>query len=76
MHHELPFHENTLVEKEVLKHWIHWDKYLFYPTRQHLPLNITIEQIEQKLDDYFLFDRLQTPQQIQNTIRHICDLVR
>lgn len=42
----------------------------------HLPLNITIEQIEQKLGDYFLSHQLQTPKQIENTIRHICDLVR
>ena len=58
----------------------------------HLPLNVTIEQIErearwgfpslcnhvveQKLSDYFLSHQLQTPEQIENTIRHICDLVR
>ena len=41
----------------------------------HLPLNITIDQIEEKLRDYFFSDRLQTPKQIRNTIRHICDLV-
>ena len=42
----------------------------------HLPLNVTIEQIEQKLSGYFSSHQLQTPQQIQNTIRHICNLVR
>lgn len=42
----------------------------------HLPLNITIEQIEQKLSDYFRSHQLQTPQQIKNTIRHIFHLVR
>lgn len=42
----------------------------------HLPLNMTIEQIEQNLDDYFSSHQLQTSQQIKNTIRHICDLVR
>lgn len=42
----------------------------------HLPLNVTIEQIESKLSNYFLSDQLQTPQQIKNIIRHICDLVR
>ena len=42
----------------------------------HLPLNMTIEQIEQRLSNYFLSHQLQTPQQIKNTIRHICDLVR
>lgn len=42
----------------------------------HLPLNVTIEQIEQKLRDYFSSHQLQTPQQIENTIRHIYDLVR
>ena len=42
----------------------------------HLPLNMTIEQIEQKLDNYFSSHQLQTSQQIKNTIRHICGLVR
>lgn len=42
----------------------------------HLPLNVTIEQIEQKLSDYFSSHQLQTPKQIENIIRHICDLVR
>ena len=42
----------------------------------HLPLDITIEQIEQKLSDYFLSHQLQTPPQIKNTIDHICGLVR
>lgn len=42
----------------------------------HLHLNTTIDQIEQKLSNYFSSHQLQTPKQIQNTIRHICDLVR
>ena len=42
----------------------------------HLPLNTTIDRIEEKLRDYFLSHQLQTPKQIKNTIRHICDLVR
>lgn len=42
----------------------------------HLPLDVTIEQIEQQLSNYFSSHQLQTPQQIENTIRHICDLVR
>ncbi len=42
----------------------------------HLPLNLTIEQIEQKLSSYFSSHQLQTPQQVENTIRHIYDLVR
>lgn len=42
----------------------------------HLPLNVTIEEIEQKLSDYFSSHQLQTPKQIENIIRHICDLVR
>ena len=42
----------------------------------HLPLNTTIDQIEQKLSDYFLSHQLQTSKQIKNTIRHICDLIR
>ena len=35
----------------------------------HLPLNITIDQIKQKLSDYFLSDQLQTPKPIKNTRR-------
>lgn len=42
----------------------------------HLPLDVTIEQIEQQLSNYFSSHQLQTPQQIENTIRHIYDLVR
>ncbi|MEL7420926.1 MAG: transposase, partial [Cyanobacteria bacterium J06555_3] len=42
----------------------------------HLPLNVTIEQIKEKLSDYFSSHQLQTPKQIENTIRHICGLVR
>ena len=42
----------------------------------HLPLNTTIEQIEEKLRNYFLSHQLQTPKQIENTIRHIYDLIR
>jgi hypothetical protein len=42
----------------------------------HLPVGMTIEQIREKLEKYFQSSQLQTPEQIQNTIGHICALVR
>lgn len=42
----------------------------------HLPVGMTIEQIREKLEKYFQFSQLQTPEQIQNTIGYICALAR
>lgn len=42
----------------------------------HLPVGMTIEQIREKLEKYFQSSQLQTPEQIQNTIGHICALAR
>jgi transposase len=42
----------------------------------HLPLNTTIHQVKEKLETYFQSSQLQTPQQIQNTLRHILNLVK
>lgn len=41
----------------------------------HLPLGINIQQVQEKLENYFKFNQLQTPEQIQNIIKHICALV-
>lgn len=40
----------------------------------HQPVGITIELIREKLEQYLSVNQLQTPQQIQNTIAHICSL--
>lgn len=42
----------------------------------HLPTGVNIQQVREKLKTYFQNYQLQTPEQIQNTIRHICALVR
>ena len=40
----------------------------------HMPVDSTIESIEMEIEEYLKDKQLQTPQQIQNTIRHICKL--
>lgn len=42
----------------------------------HLPINVNIQQIREKLETYFQNHQLQTTEQIQNIIRHICTLVK
>jgi glycine cleavage system regulatory protein len=42
----------------------------------HLPLGVNIQQLREKLENYFQHFQLQTSQQIQNTIQHIYALVR
>lgn len=42
----------------------------------HLPLGVNIQQVKEKLENYFTIYQLQTPEQIQNIIRHICTLVQ
>lgn len=41
----------------------------------HLPLGMNIQQVVEKLENYFNFFQLQTPEQIQNIIQHIYTLV-
>ncbi len=41
----------------------------------HLPLGVNIQQVKDKLENFFKFNQLQTPAQIKNTIEHICALV-
>ena len=41
----------------------------------HLPLGMNIKQVQEKLENYFKFNQLQTPEQIQNIIHHIYALV-
>lgn len=40
----------------------------------HLPLDTTLQDIEQRLSTYFKHNQLQTPKQIQSTIDHILRL--
>lgn len=42
----------------------------------HLPVDTTIEQVKQKVELYFQSCQLQTPKQIENTLRHIYALVK
>lgn len=42
----------------------------------HQPVGRTLEQIREKLEQYLQVNQLQTPQQIQNIIAHICSLVK
>ncbi len=53
-------------------------EYLIHQLRlqllHHQPVGITIELIQEKLEQYLQVNQLQTPQQIQNTIAHICSL--
>lgn len=55
-------------------------EYLIHQLRlqllHHQPVGITIELIREKLEQYFQVNQLQTPQQIQNTIAHICSLAQ
>ncbi len=41
----------------------------------HLPSEINIQQVREKLDNYLQSSQLQTPEQIQNIIQHIYTLV-
>ena len=41
----------------------------------HLSLDVNIQQVKDKLEKFFQFNQLQTPEQIQNIIRHICVLL-
>jgi len=53
-------------------------EYLIHQLRlqllHHQPAGMTIELIREKLEQYLQINQLQTPQQIQNTIAHICSL--
>ena len=41
----------------------------------HQPVGITIEQVQENLKKFLEINQLQTPEQIRNTLRHICALV-
>lgn len=53
-------------------------EYLIHQLRlkllHHLPLGTTMADIEAEIEIYLQNHQLQTPQQIQNTIHHICNL--
>lgn len=40
----------------------------------HQPVDMTIELVCKKLEEYLQLNQLQSPEQIQNTIAHICSL--
>jgi transposase len=40
----------------------------------HLPANVTLDDIKNKISNFFLLNQLQTPLQILNTINHILKL--
>jgi len=40
----------------------------------HLPVDATLEQVEQRLKDKTQEKQLQTPEQIVNTLEHICKI--
>lgn len=40
----------------------------------HQPVDMTIELVCEKLEEYLQLNQLQTPEQIHNTIAHICSL--
>lgn len=55
-------------------------EYLIHQLRlqllHHQPVGITIELLREKIEQYLRVNQLQTPQQIQNTIAHICSLAQ
>jgi uncharacterized protein (UPF0128 family) len=55
-------------------------EYLIHQLRlqllHHQPVGMTIELVREKLEKYLQLNQLQTPQQIQSTIAHICSLVK
>jgi transposase len=55
-------------------------EYLIHQLRlqllHHQPVGMTIELVREKLEKYLQLHQLQTPQKIQNTIAHICSLVK
>lgn len=42
----------------------------------HQPLDITLQQVREKLENLLSLNHVQTPEQIQNTLEHIYSLVR
>ena len=79
--------DNLKIEEKITVHFIHTPSYspnfnlveyiihlLRLQLLHHLPLGMNIQQVKSKLDNYFKFNQLQTPEQIQNIIEHICAL--
>ncbi|MEO0804387.1 MAG: IS630 family transposase, partial [Cyanobacteria bacterium J06642_2] len=59
-------------------HQLNLAEYLIHQVRlkllHHLPLGTTLDEIELEIEAYLHKQHLQTPQQIQNTVNHICKL--
>lgn len=80
--------ENLEIENQITVDFIHTPvyspnfnlvEYIIHLLRlrllHHQNADISIQQVQEKLDNYFKFNQLQTPEQIQNIIEHICTLV-
>lgn len=67
--HTLPYSPNFNLAKYI----IHLLRLQFL---HHLSLGVNIQQIQQKPENYFQKFQLQSSEQIQDTIRHICALVQ
>ena len=80
--------ENLQIENKIIVDFIHTPtyspnfnlvEYIIHLLRlrllHHQNADINIQQVQEKLENYFKFNQLQTPEQIQNIIEHICTLV-
>lgn len=80
--------ENLKIENKITIDFIHTPtyspnfnlvEYIIHLLRlrllHHQSADINLQQIQEKLDSYFKFNQLQTSEQIQNIIEHICTLV-
>ena len=88
MKSQLKFHLiNAQISDKIVVDFIHTPtyspdfnlvEYIIYLLRlkllHHLSLDVNIQQVQDKLEKFFQFNQLQTPEQIQNIIRHICTL--
>lgn len=90
MKYQLDIHlQNLNIQDKIIVDFIHTPpyspnfnlvEYIIHLLRlqllHHLPLGINIQQVQEKLENYFKFNQLQTPHQIQNIIQHIYTLVK
>ena len=80
--------ENLQIENKITVDFIHTPtyspnfnlvEYIIHLLRlrllHHQNADINMQQVQEKLEKYFKFNQLQTPEQIQNIIEHICNLV-
>lgn len=86
--YQLKFHLiNAQISDKIVVYFIqtptyspnfNWVEYIIHLLRlkllHHLSWDVNIQQVQDKLEKFFQFNQLQTPEQIQNIIRHICTL--